>query len=66
MEFSFQIKKYHLKVFSSISSNFAVVFLAANFVTTDRLLLIFNFVSAILFLWLAIRSEKELELYDQF
>jgi threonine/homoserine/homoserine lactone efflux protein len=61
---SFTLRKSHLRIFSAICSDVAVLFLAAIFATTNLLTLTLNIVAAILFLYLGVQAENYLEEYD--
>lgn len=64
MNFSFAPRGSHLKVFSAVCSNLAVVFFTANLATHDILTLTFNIVAAILFLYLGVQAEELIKEYD--
>ncbi len=61
MKFSFEVRQSHLKVFSSVCSNFVVFWLAGLFATSDFLALTMNILLAMLSWYLAIKAEDILE-----
>ena len=63
MKIRFELRKPHLKVFSAACSNLVVVWLVSLFATNDFVVLTRNLVSAMLFWYLAVKTEDFLEQY---
>lgn len=64
MKIRFTITRAHLKVASSICSNYTVVWFAALIGTPNVGVLILNIVLAIVFMYLAVKAEEILQEYD--
>lgn len=61
MNFSFELTRPQLKVFSAVSSNFIVIWIVAILATRDIWILIRDILLVILFWYAALRAEEALE-----